>query len=400
MTPSIFHVSSIYLRSMKIPNREFSHQPYKATSVVTSHGQLDHFTCICRWNMCGCGYVCHMMQARTKPRLVMMSNLNQKHHHTTTVTCVCLVYNTQTQSLSDPGWQSLQASNTWRQLNVMPSTITLEFMFECIHPWKFQTRLDGRPCWPRLFFATQMENTQMENTKRKHTDGKDREKTQRENTDSKHRENTERKHRQKTQRENTTTTSKTPTVLLRTTKYWILLQFWAPSPQEVTKGSLGNIKSLHFTTILNVQHARNHERVAMVSRRIRVLPQFWASDTSEVTKGLLGPIQNLHFTTVLDVRHVQSDEMVARPRKKFAFYHSFERPTCPKWRKGRSATWKICVLPQFWASDTSEVTKGSLRYVKNLRFTTVLSVRHARSDERVVKSTGAIPAPRQKKNIF
>ena len=154
MTPSIFHVSSIYLRSMKIPNREFSHQPYKATSVVTSHGQLDHFTCICRSNMCGCGYVCHMMQARTKPRSVMMSNLNQTHHHTTTVTCVCLVYNTQTQSLSDPGWQSLQTSNSWRQLNVMPSTITLEFMFECIHPWKFQTRLDGRPCWPRLFFAT------------------------------------------------------------------------------------------------------------------------------------------------------------------------------------------------------------------------------------------------------
>ena len=66
MTPSMFLVSSIYLRSMKIPNREFSHQPYKATSVVTSHGQLDHFTCICRSNMCGCGYICHMMQARTK----------------------------------------------------------------------------------------------------------------------------------------------------------------------------------------------------------------------------------------------------------------------------------------------------------------------------------------------
>ena len=93
----------------KNPNREFSHQPYKATSVVTSHGQLDHFTCICRSNMCGCGYICHMMQARTKPRSVMMNNLNQKHHHATTVTWVCLEYNTQTQSLSDPGWQSLRA---------------------------------------------------------------------------------------------------------------------------------------------------------------------------------------------------------------------------------------------------------------------------------------------------
>ena len=127
----------------------------------------------------------------------------------------------------------------------------------------------------------------------------------------------------------------------------------------MTKGSLGDIKSLHFTTILNVQHARSHERVAMVSRRIRVLPQFWASDTSEVTKGLLGHIQNLHFTTVLSVRHVRSDERVAR------------------------AGARICILPQFWASDTSEVTKGSRGEVKNLRFTTVLSVRHARSDERV-----------------
>ena len=38
---------------------------------------------------------------------------------------------------------NIQASNTWHQLNVMPSTTTLELMFECIqhtlHPWKFQT---------------------------------------------------------------------------------------------------------------------------------------------------------------------------------------------------------------------------------------------------------------------
>ena len=93
--------------------------------------------------------------------------------------------------------------------------------------------------------------------------------------------------------------------------------------------------------------------------KICVLPQFWASNTSEVTKGSLGQVQE------------------------FAFYHSFERPTRPKWRKGRAAKWEICVLPQFWASDTSEVTKGSIRDVTNLRFTSVLSVRHVRSDERV-----------------
>ena len=131
-----------------------------------------------------------------------------------------------------------------------------------------------------------------------------------------------------------------------------------------------------------------------------ILPQFWTSDTFQVTKGLLGHIQNLHFTSVLGVRHVRSDERVDRRAQKFAFYHSFEHPTRPKWRKGRSASREICVLPQFWASDTHEVTRGSIGDVKNLRFTSVLSVRHARSDERVVKSTGAIPAPQTEKRIY
>ena len=73
-----------------------------------------------------------------------------------------------------------------------------------------------------------------------------------------------------------------------------------------------------------------------------------------MTKGSLGDVKNLRFTTVLNVRHARSDERVDRLRQKFAFYHSFERPT----RTNRS------------------------------------------DDERVVNSTGAIPAPRQKKNIF
>ena len=120
----------------------------------------------------------------------------------------------------------------------------------------------------------------------------------------------------------------------------------------------------------------------------------------EVTKGLLGQIQNLQFTTVLSVRQARSDERVASSGQEFAFYHSFERPTRTKWWKGCSATGQICIWPQFWASDTHEVMKGSLGQVKNLHFTTVLSVGHARSHERVVKSTGAIPAPRQKKNVL
>ena len=112
-----------------------------------------------------------------------------------------------------------------------------------------------------------------------------------------------------------------------------------------------------------------------------------------MTKGFFGDVKNLHFTTVLRVRHAQSDERVARTREEFANkYHSFDRSTRTKWRKGCSATWKICILPrfwvptrmklrkggsasskicilpQFWASDAHELTTGSLGQLKNLHF--------------------------------
>ena len=117
-------------------------------------------------------------------------------------------------------------------------------------------------------------------------------------------------------------------------------------------------------------------RCSSATWKMSILPQFWTSDTHEVTRRL------------------------PPAASKFAFYHSFERLTRTKWRKGRSASLKICILPKFWASDTHEVTRGSLGQSKHLHFTRVLSVRHARSDERVVKSTGAIPAPRQKKEYI
>ena len=157
----------------------------------------------------------------------------------------------------------------------------------------------------------------------------------------------------------------------------------------MTKGSLGDIKSLHFTTILSVQHARNHERVA---EEFAFYHSFERPTRTKPREGCHPQSQNWRFTEVTKGSLGQVRE--------FAFYHSFERPTRPESRKGRAAKWKICVLPQFWASDTHEVTRGSIGDVKNLRFTSVLSVRHARSDERVVKSTGAIPAPQTEKNRF
>ena len=91
---------------------------------------------------------------------------------------------------------------------------------------------------------------------------------------------------------------------------------------EATKGLLGHIQNLHFTSILGVSRVRCDARV-------------------------VGEFKNLRFTIVLSVRHVRSDERVARRSEKFAFYHIFERPIRPKGRKGRAASSKIYILPQF-----------------------------------------------------
>ena len=85
--------------------------------------------------------------------------------------------------------------------------------------------------------------------------------------------------------------------------------------------------------------------------KIIVLPQFQTSDQHEVTKGLRVELKNLRFTTVLDVRRARSDEKVHGNTEKIAFHHSFGRPTITFCVKGCSASSKICISPQFWASD-------------------------------------------------
>ena len=61
--------------------------------------------------------------------------------------------------------------------------------------------------------------------------------------------------------------------------------------------------------------------------KIIVLPQFRTSDQHEVTKGLP---RRRHFTTVLDIQRARNDERVARARREFSFHHSFGRPTSTK----------------------------------------------------------------------
>ena len=116
-------------------------------------------------------------------------------------------------------------------------------------------------------------------------------------------------------------------------------QFWTSDEHEVMKGLRERPANMHFTTVLDVRRARSEKRAASATWKICISPQFWASDEREVTRGLL------------------------RQREKFAFHHSFGRPTSTKWRE------------------------GCFGNVKNLHFTTVLGVRQARSEERVASAT-------------
>ena len=167
----------------------------------------------------------------------------------------------------------------------------------------------------------------MEKTERKH-----RQQTQTANTEKTQKENTDRKHREKT----------------------------PPQPQKHLQ-YYSVPQSTGFYDSFEHPARRKWRKGRSATLKVCISPEFWTSNTHKVTRGLPWSAEE------------------------FAFYHSFQHPTRPKWRKGCSATSKICILPQFCASDTSEVTKGSPRTDKNLRFTTVSSVRHVRSDERVAR---------------
>ena len=96
--------------------------------------------------------------------------------------------------------------------------------------------------------------------------------------------------------------------------------------------------------------------------RIIVSPQFWRFDDHEMTKGLPVDGKNLRFTSVLDVRRLRSDERVRGHTDKFAFHHSFDHPTIT-----------FCV-------------KGCSGDLKNLHFTTGLSVRRSLFALRVARA--------------
>ena len=93
------------------------------------------------------------------------------------------------------------------------------------------------------------------------------------------------------------------------------LSFGRPTSTKWREGCDEEVQTSHFTTVLDVRRARSDERVATAIYKIRISPQFWTSDEHEVTRGLRGPCS------------------------KFAFHHSFGRPTSTKWREGGLPSW-------------------------------------------------------------
>ena len=113
----------------------------------------------------------------------------------------------------------------------------------------------------------------------------------------------------------------------RASKFAFHLSFGRPMSTKRREGCERTQADSHFTSVLDVRRARNDERVATTTCKLRISPQFWTSDEHEVTRGLRrrrtkfafhlsfgrpmstkrregcdGELQNSHFTTVLDVR--------------------------------------------------------------------------------------------------
>ena len=134
--------------------------------------------------------------------------------------------------------------------------------------------------------------------------------------------------------------------------------FGRPTRTKWRKGYSDHVRKLHFTTILDVRRARSDERVARTHREFAIHHSFARPTITFCVKGCFGNLANLCFTTVLGVRQSLFALRVAAATWKFAFHHSFGRPTITFCVKGCLATWKICVSPQFWASDVHELTRG------------------------------------------
>ena len=72
----------------------------------------------------------------------------------------------------------------------------------------------------------------------------------------------------------------------RAAKFAFHLSFGRPMSTKRREGCERTQADSHFTSVLDVRRARNDERVATTTCKLRISPQFWTSDEHEVTRGL------------------------------------------------------------------------------------------------------------------
>ena len=165
-------------------------------------------------------------------------------------------------------------------------------------------------------------------------------------------------------------------------------------------------QNLRFATLSCEWHTDSCERVHPPKRKCAshygaVHSQMWecAFRYSGVRKNVwiyrtspdpLRAMKNVRFTTVLGDRHHVFTERVARRQMKFAFRYSFERSTARFKREGCREQNEICVSLQFWAIDTTFLTRGLPRAKWNLRFATVFGDRQHVFSERVARRQNEI----------
>ena len=262
---------------------------------------------------------------------------------------------------------------------------------------------------------TQTENTERENTERKHREKTQREKTQTENTDRKHkektyrqktqtnntqrektqtenteRENTERKHREKTQTENTERentqrkrrehTDREHTDRKHTERKQTHRQKHKKRKHTDRKHTKKNRKKKH-TQRKKTHRQRTHkqktqrENTQKEKHRENTHRQKTQTENTQTENTDKKHTERKHRERKhRERKHKENTEKTQRPA---TINHTTTTKTPPHHHKNTTAsqkhchttTSKTCILPQFWASSTHEVTKG--------HFTTVLSTRRS-----------------------
>ena len=141
------------------------------------------------------------------------------------------------------------------------------------------------------------------------------------------------------------------------------------------RGAIPGAQNLRFATVSRDRHTDSCERVhppkhKCASHYSAVHSQMWqcAFRYSGVHKNVW-------------VYRPWTD--LLRANKKVRFYYSFGRSTPRFWGEGCATANEICVSLQFWAIDTTFLTRGLRDGKWNLRFATVLGDRQHVFSERV-----------------